>query len=657
MDRIELFSLKFSYFKGLISFNLQADGADTDVYGDNAAGKTTLFDGFYWLLFDKDSRDKAQPEKWIKTLDESGNPLSGVEHEVEGLLLINGQRRTLRKVFSEKWTKKRGTATAEFTGHKTDYFIDGAPLNKGEYNAEIARIIDEDKFKLLTSPHYFNEQLDWKKRRQLLLEVCGDVTDQEVIESNDALSALPGLMEGRTLDRHRDKIKADQTRVNKELADIPVRISEVQRGMPATGGIDEQTAQQQLEALRGRIQGKDAERTRIQSGGEISVKTNRLREIEGELLQLKNTIQAGGIEKIAARRQVLSKERGQAAEIEDRIKRTERQIESLQRQVAENVEGRNKLRADLKAVKEREFAHNCSDSCPTCGQALPEDEVAASIEKAQQQFNSQRSEQLEHIQTMGRGMKAQADEWEKEISNLTERLKVDREALLSAQSVAAATDEIIKNLQVSLQDVDTDPAYIAKLQERSDVEQEIRELRSSAAGVLESSRMELAKLRTEAEALERNLARFEQVRAGKARIEALKDQEKQLAREYEGLEMQLHLTEEFIRTKVRMLEDRINAKFKSVRFKLFETQVNGAVNEVCETLYGPNLVPYGNGLNRAAQINAGLDIINTLSEHYGLAAPIFIDNAEAVTQLAETAGQQIRLIVSKDDKQLRVANN
>ena len=59
-------------------------------------------------------------------------------------------------------------------------------------------------------------------------------------------------------------------------------------------------------------------------------------------------------------------------------------------------------------------------------------------------------------------------------------------------------------------------------------------------------------------------------------------------------------------------------------------------------------------MNNAARINVGLDIINTLSEHYGITAPIFIDNAEAVTSLIQTAGQQIRLIVSEKDKQLRV---
>ena len=73
---------------------------------------------------------------------------------------------------------------------------------------------------------------------------------------------------------------------------------------------------------------------------------------------------------------------------------------------------------------------------------------------------------------------------------------------------------------------------------------------------------------------------------------------------------------------------------------------------MCETTY--NGVPYSGGLNNAARINTGLDIINTLSEHYGFVAPIFVDNREAVTQLIETKAQVISLVVSKPDKVLRV---
>ncbi|WP_152550083.1 hypothetical protein [Geomicrobium sp. JCM 19039] len=101
-----------------------------------------------------------------------------------------------------------------------------------------------------------------------------------------------------------------------------------------------------------------------------------------------------------------------------------------------------------------------------------------------------------------------------------------------------------------------------------------------------------------------------------------------------------------------MLEDRINSKFEHASFKLREDLLNGGFTEICQTLYKG--VPYEHGLNNAARINVGLDIIRTLSRHYGLSAPIFIDNSEAVTQLMDVDAQLIALVVSEPDKQLRV---
>ena len=85
---------------------------------------------------------------------------------------------------------------------------------------------------------------------------------------------------------------------------------------------------------------------------------------------------------------------------------------------------------------------------------------------------------------------------------------------------------------------------------------------------------------------------------------------------------------------------------------MFDDQLNGGLKELCDTTFEG--IPYDGGLNRAAQYNVGLDIINTLSQHYLFSAPIFIDNAEAVTKLIDTDAQVIRLVVSEKDKKLRI---
>lgn len=170
-----------------------------------------------------------------------------------------------------------------------------------------------------------------------------------------------------------------------------------------------------------------------------------------------------------------------------------------------------------------------------------------------------------------------------------------------------------------------------------------------AAAVADPAELAAAKLA--AAKMARRQALVAQRNQAEARIAALQQREQALAAEYAELERQQFLCEEFLRVKVALLEERINGYFRLARFRLFEQQVNGALNEVCEVL-GPDRVPFNSGLNHAAQINTGLDIINSLSAHYGLSAPIFIDNAEAVTTLIDTQSQLIRLVVSEGEPAL-----
>jgi len=131
----------------------------------------------------------------------------------------------------------------------------------------------------------------------------------------------------------------------------------------------------------------------------------------------------------------------------------------------------------------------------------------------------------------------------------------------------------------------------------------------------------------------------------------LSDQERALSAEFEELERQLYLADQFVRTKVGMLELKINSRFKMARFKLFDEQINEGLREICVVTH--NGIPYPS-MNNSARINIGLDICDNLSEHFGKQIPIWIDNKEAVSELLDTESQQIRLIVSAEDKALRI---
>jgi hypothetical protein len=139
---------------------------------------------------------------------------------------------------------------------------------------------------------------------------------------------------------------------------------------------------------------------------------------------------------------------------------------------------------------------------------------------------------------------------------------------------------------------------------------------------------------------------------GEKRIEELKAEEKKLSKEFEELERQLFLIESFTKRKVSLLNERINSRFKIVRFKLFNELMNGGIEDCCEiTVSG---VPYGGGLNSAARMQAGCEIISVLQEHYHIAPVMWIDNRESVTEIPPMNCQVVSLYVSPEDKALRV---
>lgn len=647
---MKIINLKLKNFMGIRNLELNFNGKNASIYGTNATGKTTCFSAFTWLLFDKDSQNRKDFE--IKTLDANGQPLHGLDHEVEAILELDDDTKlTLRKVYREKWTKRRGSATAEFTGHTTDCFINGVPVKKSEYEARIAEIIDEDTFKLLTNPKFFNEHLHWQKRRQILLEVCGDVSDADVIASNKDLAQLPEILGNRTLEEQRKVIQARRAEINKELDRIPVRIDEATRALPDLTGLDKDALERELRMLYGHKQEKEREKMRLQSGGEIAEKRKALAEMDAELQKLKNRLRADIDAAIETERSKVRQYGREVDSLQSEIEFRQESINGKRRMVEARKAEMDKLRAEWEAENARKFEHTAEDTCPTCGQPLPVEQIEAARQKALEQFNAAKAEKLLRISQEGKSLKARVEELESEIADTEKEIAALQKDLDAAKADKFAAEERLIKLEKQLAAIEQNEKYQQKSKDRQALVDAITALERDAGPALLAVESTLGELEVKILSTQAKIRSFDDYARGLARVEELKAQERKLAAEYECLEHELYLTEEFIRTKVHLLEEKINSRFQYARFKLFNVLINGGIEECCETLYQG--VPYSS-LNNGARINIGLDIINTLSEHYGFTAPIFVDNAEAVTQLIPTRAQVISLIVSEPDKKLRV---
>lgn len=654
---MKLNRLSIKNFKGISSFEIAPMGKSVSIYGDNASGKTTLFDAFTWLLFGKDSLNSAQFE--IKPIGGE----RGIETQVEAELDLGDRAITLKKVYSEKWVKRRGSAHAEFTGHSADHFIDGVPTKKGEFDKAVAAICDQGLFKILSSPRHVNEVLTWQERRTLLMDMFGTLTDEAVIASDTLLEELPSIIGKHSLDDYRKIIKSRMPEINRELSKIPVRIDEVNSTLTDKPR-DLKTVQGVLAHLQAATRAKkQAELAQAESGGALAELTKRLREAEAalqkhdtksEALAAKAKIDADN--RVAVAERTIARLQAEIDTLAGKVRQCEPDVDSMYQSILKLQKAQVDLRTRWAEENSKQCTYASGDTCPTCGQPMPADQVDAARKTAEAEFNTRKAEALSQIRSTGIQNKQRIEELENLITGIdAAKAEAEKELVIKTTQMEQVRAElsIIEPKPLDESALQARAALVAAVSEIETAMVAARE-ESNAPALVANITAEIADIDAQVDALQREIIAIENSATARARIDQLKAEERKLAAEYERLEYELSIADRFIRTKMSMLEDQINDHFQIAKFKLFDVQINGGVQDCCECMVGG--VPY-NSLNNAARINAGIDIINTLSAHYGISMPMFCDNAEAVTHLTKTESQQIRLLVSEPDKTLRVEEN
>ena len=647
---MKLLTLHLQNFAGVRDSTLTLNGSDATIRGTNASGKTTHFTAFTWLLFGKDARGQAQFD--IKTITPDGEPLHNLEHTVEGTFQIGDDTLTLRKTYVEVWTRKRGSTSDEFTGHRVDHYLDGVPVQKKEYDARISEIAPEGTFRLLTDPDAFMA-LHWQERRRILLDVCGDVSDADVIASTPDLADLPGILGKRSLEEHRKVVDARRKELNRELQAIPVRIDEATNGRPSLPDEPREKLEATLGTLRDARTALERQRAQLEAGGAIAELQAKQREIDGKLADVVRSVTASAEEKLAAAR------KDRAARAEDAAT-ARRAVEHLQREIADaeaGIQHRDKqledLRTEWAAVNDRPEPHSSApDTCPACGQALPIEQITAAHERAREEWNARQAAELERIQALGHERTASRDRMAAEVEELNTKAGIATEALEKAEHAYDAADAKADALAKAIPDPTADPRHQTLTSERARIQAKIDDLRTGNTTQVAELRADVAKLDAEIHELVQAIGAFDLAAKADARIEQLSEQEKALAIEFEDLEHQLHLLDLFTRAKADMLTDRINSRFAITRWRLFATQVNGGLVDECTATV--NGVPYGTGLNRAARINAGLDVLRVLQEHYKLWPCTWVDESESVVETLPLDCQLIKLVVDERYKELHV---
>ena len=645
MKKIILNRLSLKHFKGLETFEFEPLGNNATVSGQNGSGKTTLADALLWLLFGKDTRGaKLNP----KPLDEHNQEKLGLEPTVEAELIINDTMVALKRVQEEKWNTPRGQLEKVRGNDTTKYTIDGVPKMEKEWKAYLETIGAENILQMLFDSTYFMK-MNWKNRREILVNMTG-LTDEEIIAKDPELKGIEKIIKEHTIDDYRKVLASRKKEIKRQIDGLPARIQEVtEMFAKAKADIGEQTADE----IQEQVFEYEADVSELQSKLNAIAAGNAALDHQEELSNLK-------IKLAEAQSAYLSSTNMETRSLQDDLNKQQRIVNEIRSLVAETEHKKsivstqiNELAAFIEnhlneyyALRDQKFNEH-QKICPTCAQELPDDQVKTMMATFQQ--NKSRKEEENVAQ--GKAARDRKNAAETELVEIENDYKRLSQRLVEAEATLNKINAELVFIESSTQKFeDTDP--YKKIQDQIKIVQQ-KILNATTDTAVEEQELK-EQIRQKRQLIAEAQAKFQRLASlsdYENRIEELKKEDAALKAQNQDVERELFLLDEFTRKKVSYLEESINSKFELVKFKLFNILKNGGLEEVCEATY--NGIEYGTSLNTGARINCDLDIINTLSNEFGVSVPVFVDNTESVNDLHQIDSQMIELRVSKN-KNLKV---
>lgn len=565
---------------------------------------------------------------------------------VEAEFTIGDHSLLLRKESRPKYTTNQKTNRKEYSRSRTKrQYINEEPVKISDYKSRIKDVIDEDVFKLITNPAAFNN-LDWKKRREILFEIADPINNEDIINSNHELKGLSDLLNDHDIETKKKIISDKIKQINKEIQDIPTRINQESKGLQEVEPLNDS----ELKQIESEIEVLKQQRIEVRNGSKSIELKNKLIDKEAELSRLKSNHNFEIDNKIHTLTNEFNAEQSTVLNYTSKIRVHNQEIEHEEKRRKALLSDYKMIETNFKELQDKQFEYIATNFCETCGQELPAEQIESVKQKALEKFNQEKAYDLEVLakrkdETLAEGKKIKPI-IEKIQSEIDKYQKYVEDASKKSEKIKVEIDEF-KEKQTNVTETE---AYRAIVSEIEAIKQEQQNIQESIAATVLMIDEQINDLYAKKSKFDERLIIIESNKRSEQRIKELRTKEDNLLEEKEEYAYQLYQLNLFTTTKINILTDNINEKFDMAEFKLFNQLVNGELEETCITLVDG--VEYSGGLNNAARINVGLDIINTLCKHYNVTAPIFIDNAESVTNVINTEAQQIQLIVSEDNRGL-----
>lgn len=623
--------IRIENFKGIRFFEAEFDKVNS-IFGPNGAGKTTIKEALDWI------HDGSATDSSVKPINGDGRATlldTAVEAHYEDF--------AIRRVYHEKWQRKRGEAERTMTGHSTDYFlseggVELVPITEDEFKKYMASTF-KSLYAFLSDPFLFGATKDWKSRRKIVFEVIGgEIPDEEVCKRLPDYENLPQILKKDTVENSLSRLVKLKNKLEKELKEKDTEIKQESKNFPE-------------------VEGNESEIDRM-----ITEKTDEIKRIESKIDDIfKDEYYPAKIKSLEDKKESLKKDaKNKHKEKEIEIKagnlKAKTEYEAKKDLIKKEIQEIDTKNAPHKTkIAELEFEISIVDkkydteknsefkeidpSCPVL--KIPCEKLSEDIENSRGQFNVKKSESLKKLLAE-----------KKDIEN---KIESEKAKLIDATNLNFSLAEIPSPIENKAPKY-SDPDF-------SEIDAEIEKLKAEKADKnndLEEKAAPFRQMVLEAEKEKENLylqkGRFETVRTKTAEIEKLKAEQKRLADQSTEAELEKMAIEAFIKKKVELSENDVIEKF-GIKFKMYEEKLSGGLEEKCIPLIpcNGNLVPYEEA-NETSRIFYGLKLIKVLKDFYGVSPAVIIDRAGEVVCEWPQVDLQIIKLISRNISKMEIAH-
>lgn len=632
-------SLHLENFKGVKNATYQFDGKNVSVIGKNGAGKTTLFTSFMWLMADKDSDLKSNPN--IRPLDtEECTP------RVEVIFDIDGKEVTAAKI--QKCTvKKSKTGGADTVSLSNSYEVNSVEYGERDFKKKMAEYgFDFDLFLPLSHPDVFTSQKS-ADMRKVLFVMASEKSDYEIACDTKGAQNVALLLENYTAEEVKAMQNATLRKIREEYGkDGEILRAKIEGMEQSKTDIDVSELELHHNALREQIADNKTkqediskvleERDKASDGIlELKFELNDLQRKANEDLEKQRREIRGNIDKVSHYAESVKRE----------IQRNKEDIERGKSAIDRNTTLINATRNKWKAANEREF-DDSSLVCSYCGQLFQEEKQ----EEIKAKFAENKAEELAYLTKEGNELKAAIDKDKAEIDQLNATLAENEKALSKMADEVKGYEEQLDKIPESI-DI-SDRPEVQEIQRKIAEKEQAMNKGNSAEEIRQQLKAEGEDLQSQLTEVEKQLALAQKNIQIDEDISKLREKQKSFEQQKADCEKVLFQLDLVSRKKNSLLQDDVNSHFELVDFKLFDWLKNGEYKEVCIPTYRNK--DMGISTNTGLEILMKLDIIRGLQKFYGMHLPVFVDGAEALSEstmkMINMDCQSIFLSVSEDEE-------